>query len=88
MLKKLKKLLPIACCCALLGCQAAPIINASAPDVKALYINQLTRLMDSPCTVRTGLGIYRIAYEGCFALSCQHKEGRVHIKALRNLQAD
>jgi hypothetical protein len=58
---------------------------ASVSDKSALYLNRLQELISNP--EESGrLGLYRIAFEGGFDLSCEYAEGVVKVTAVRDFQ--
>ncbi len=59
-------------------------INAS-DDPAALYIDRLQELLENPKPGVSQLGLYRIAYEGGFALEYLHEEGSITVSAKRIL---
>lgn len=56
-----------------------------AEDPKSLYIERLAFLINNPEAESTGLGLYRIAYEGAFDLSCMDENGLVTVIAVREI---
>ncbi len=64
----------------------ARIAAINAGDPEALYISRLQALMENPDMSSTGLGLYRIAYEGKFDLSCRQNSGdQVIVRAQRQI---
>jgi hypothetical protein len=59
---------------------------ASTPDKRALYMERMTELLMEP-DERGGIGLYRIAFEGRFALEVRFVRANVvTIRAARRLQ--
>jgi hypothetical protein len=58
---------------------------ASAADPATLYIARLQELMENPEAGATGLGIYRVALEGGFLLSCGYENQVVTVVATRSM---
>ena len=56
-----------------------------APDPGALYLSRLQELMDDPTVRSTGLGLYRIGYEGHFAMACEYQDEVVTVTATRSI---
>jgi serine phosphatase RsbU (regulator of sigma subunit) len=59
-------------------------VNA-AEDKSALYMRRMQELLENP-SERTGLGIYRIGFEGGFDLACEACDGIVTVVATRSVQ--
>jgi serine phosphatase RsbU (regulator of sigma subunit) len=57
----------------------------SAEDKSALYMRRMQELLEHP-SERTGLGIYRVGFEGGFELACEACEGIVTVVAARSVQ--
>lgn len=57
---------------------------SAAPDKSAPYLRRLEELMNDPAE-SSGLGLYRIGYEGEFELRCSHLGHAVCVKATRSL---
>ncbi len=57
---------------------------AKAPDREALYLARLEQAMITP-SASGQLGLYRIAFEGRFDLSCSYDDGVVRVTATRAL---
>jgi hypothetical protein len=65
----------------------AHIDQIQTGDRKKMYIQRLIYLMKNPGVSSTGLGLYRIAYEGGFELSCWEKvENLVVVCAERRIR--
>jgi hypothetical protein len=60
------------------------MINASN-DLKVLFTRQLQYLMENPVRERSRLGLFRMAYEGQFALSYDLKNDSLHITAKKQV---
>jgi hypothetical protein len=59
---------------------------AATPDKRALYMERMTQLLMEP-DERGGIGLYRVAFEGKFALEVRFvREKVVTIRAARRLQ--
>jgi hypothetical protein len=64
----------------------AHIDGIDAGDPEKLYVGRLTYLMAHPGARNTGLGLYRIAYEGQFGLRClMGADNRVAVCATRRI---
>jgi predicted ATPase/serine phosphatase RsbU (regulator of sigma subunit) len=59
-------------------------LNA-ADDKSALYTRRMQELLERP-SEHTGLGIYRIGFEGGFELACDANDGIVTVVATRSVQ--
>ncbi len=59
-------------------------VNA-ADDKSALYTRRLQQLLENPSD-HSGLGIYRIGFEGDFELACEANDGIVTVVATRSVQ--
>lgn len=57
----------------------------SAPNLRELYIQQLQDLLEERGEAHTGLGLYRIAYEGQFTLQYALEQDVVTVTARRKL---
>jgi hypothetical protein len=55
----------------------------SAEDKAKPYMRRLEQLLEQPAE-RSGLGIYRIGFEGKFGLKCSARDGAVTVVATRN----
>ena len=59
---------------------------ATADNPKALYLNCIHELLESAAgNGGSGLGLYRIAAEGGFTLSCHYEDGVVGVLATRSI---
>jgi hypothetical protein len=56
----------------------------AAPDKTALYMDRLEHLLSTP-SESGQLGLYRIAFEGAYELSCTYEESVVTVNAVRRL---
>jgi hypothetical protein len=56
-----------------------------ADDARSLYVERLAELLENPDQPASGLGLFRIAFEGGFALSAHHDAGVLTITASREL---
>ena len=54
-------------------------------DIESLYVNRLQYLATKIDLNESGLGLYRIAYEGGFQLSCEMIGTMVNVHAIKNL---
>lgn len=55
-------------------------------NIEALYTSRLQALAQSKDLNESGLGLYRIAYEGKFQLSCDRKQDKVNVNACKRLE--
>lgn len=55
-------------------------------DIEALYTSRLRTLAQNKDLNVSGLGLYRIAYEGGFQLSCDRKEDEVNVYAFKRVK--
>ena len=61
---------------------------ATTEDPKALYLNSIEELLalaSAATSGGSGLGLYRIAAEGGFTLSCHYEDGVVSVLATRSI---
>jgi hypothetical protein len=58
---------------------------ASVADPSSLYISRLQELMENPVVDSTALGLYRVALEGGFSLSCSYEDQVVTVVATRSI---
>ena len=58
---------------------------AKAPDKEALYVERLQEILEHP-SAGGRLGLFRVAYEGGFDLSCRHDDPIVTVMARRRLR--
>ena len=56
-------------------------------DPWELYVQRLTLLMEDTEEAKTRLGLYRIAYEGRFRLTCTIDKNTVTVTAVRNIKS-
>lgn len=55
-----------------------------APDKFSLFLERLQEMLENP-TVTGKLGLYRIAFEGQFAMSCKYQSNVVTLRAWRGV---
>lgn len=58
---------------------------ASAPDATTMYRSRLAELLANPRLSRTQLGLFRVAIEGGFRMSCSYEPPTLAIVAERSL---
>jgi hypothetical protein len=58
---------------------------ANCRDTELLYVECVNRLLGSPGSESSGLGLIRVAHEGAFVLRCSYDEPNLTITAVRKL---